>query len=62
MAEGYMHWVNPEDMAICVAQQKVDNSGFLTDQVVAEWSTAGVQAKDGTLYATYALITAVVSD
>ena len=48
-AEGYMHWINPEDGRF-VAQQKVDSSGFLTDPVVADGKLL-IQAKDGTVYA-----------
>ena len=48
-AEGYMHWINPEDGRF-VAQQKVDSAGFLTDPVVADGKLL-IQAKDGTVYA-----------
>jgi outer membrane protein assembly factor BamB len=48
-SEGYMHWVNPDD-GRCVAQQKVDSSGFLTEPVVADGKLL-IQAKDGTVYA-----------
>lgn len=48
-AEGYMHWVNPEDGRF-QAQQKVDSSGFLTDPVAADGKLL-IQAKDGTVYA-----------
>lgn len=48
-AEGYMHWINPEDGRF-VAQQKVDGAGFLTDPVVADGKLL-IQAKDGTVYA-----------
>ena len=48
-AEGYMHWINPEDGRF-VAQQKVDSAGFLTEPVVADGKLL-IQAKDGTVYA-----------
>ena len=48
-AEGYMHWINPEDGRF-VAQQKVDSAGFLTDPVVADGKLL-IQAIDGTVYA-----------
>ena len=48
-AEGYMHWINPEDGRF-VAQQKVDSAGFLTDPVVADGKLL-IQAKDGRVYA-----------
>ncbi|CDL41163.1 Outer membrane protein YfgL, lipoprotein component of the protein assembly complex (forms a complex with YaeT, YfiO, and NlpB) [Citrobacter freundii] len=36
-------------MAVFVAQQKVDSSGFLTEPVSADGKLL-IQAKDGTLY------------
>lgn len=48
-AEGYMHWINPEDGRF-EAQQKVDSAGFLTEPVAADGKLL-IQAKDGTVYA-----------
>ena len=48
-SEGYMHWIDPDNGRF-VAQQKVDSSGFLTDQPIIEVKLV-IQAKDGTLYA-----------
>ncbi|ADP09721.1 outer membrane protein assembly complex subunit YfgL [Erwinia sp. Ejp617] len=48
-SEGYLHWINTDDGRF-VAQQKLDNSGFQTEPVVASDKLL-IQSKDGEVYA-----------
>ncbi|MGK2959946.1 MAG: outer membrane protein assembly factor BamB [Candidatus Malihini olakiniferum] len=48
-SEGYLHWINTTDGRF-VAQHKVDNSGFLSDPIVASDKLL-IQAKNGDVYA-----------
>ncbi len=48
-AEGYVHWMNPEDGSF-VAQQSLDSDGFLAAPVVADENLL-LQSRSGKIYA-----------